>query len=149
MSEAAKEELPVGEPFANFTELLSLKCREAADGKATLELQVTRRHLRSMEILHGGVAASLLDSAMGHAAGTKAPQGHYTVTAQLNVNFIRPAWEGETLVSTGVVVHSGLRTAVTRGEIHTSTGQLVATGSATFLFLPKPTDRAVIAKKPD
>src|SRR5690606_13492532 len=125
MTNDESEGLPVDEPFRDFSGLLALDRREVSDGKATIYLQVMRRHLRSMEILHGGVAASLLDSGMGVAAGSVAPKNHYTVTAQLNVNFIRPAWEGEQLVTTGEVLHRGLRTAVTRGEIRTTDGQLV------------------------
>jgi uncharacterized protein (TIGR00369 family) len=88
-----------------------------------------------MGLVHGGVYATLLDTAMGWAASTLAPQGQDLVTVQLNVNFIRPCREGETLVASGEVVHSGRRTAVARGEVRTAAGELAATGSGTFMFV--------------
>ena len=61
------------------------------------------------------------------------------VTAQINVNFIRPAWSGERLEATAEVKHAGRKTAVATGEIRTEGGSLVATGSATLMYVPPPT----------
>jgi len=99
-----------------------------------VELVVGEPHLRSKGIVHGGLFATLLDTAMGWAAGTTAPPGFDVVTVQLNVNFIRPARPGETLVASGQIQHAGRRTAVARGEVHAD-GHLAATGSATFLYV--------------
>jgi uncharacterized protein (TIGR00369 family) len=85
--------------------------------------------------MHGGVLATLLDSVMGMAASSVAPAGHFAVTVQINLNFIRPAWEGELLIATGEVEHSGRTTAVARGEARTEGGSLVGTGSATFMYV--------------
>jgi acyl-CoA thioesterase len=109
---------------------------EAGKGRGRVEFVVSRQHLRTYGIAHGGILATLLDTAMGMAAMSVAPPDHDVVTAQLNVNFIRSAWEGERLVTAADVRHSGRRTAVARGEVQTSDGQLVALGSATFLFTP-------------
>ena len=98
-------------------------------------------HLRSLGIAHGGVIASLLDSVMGLAASKSAPPDHYLVTAQLNVHFLRPAREGETLVASAEVRHGGRKLAVVQGEIRAGKDHLVATGSATFVYLPHA-DRA-------
>ena len=99
-----------------------------------------RQHLRTHGILHGGVVATLLDTAMGRAVSTLCRDDQSAVTAQLNVNFIRPVWLGETLTITGEVQHSGRQTAVTRGEIRTAAGVLVATGSGTFMFVARPVE---------
>ena len=119
-------------------ELLAVHPVEVTSGKAVFEMTVDDRHLRTLGILHGGVTSTLLDTCMGYAAVTVAPNDHYVVTVQLNVNFIRPAWDGERLLATGEIRHAGKQTAVTAGEIHTANGKLVAAGTATFLFLPKP-----------
>jgi uncharacterized protein (TIGR00369 family) len=73
---------------------------------------------------------------MGLAAGTLAPAGQGVVTVQLDAHFIRPVGEGETLVATGELKHSGKQTAVACGEVHTAEGGLVASGSATFMHRP-------------
>ena len=110
-------------------------------GRGRLEVVVRTEHLRDVGILHGGMSATLLDSVMGMSAASVAPPGYYVVTVQLNMNFIRPAWEGEHLVATGEVTHSGRQTAVARAEIRTADGILVSSGSATFLFVPHEAPR--------
>jgi uncharacterized protein (TIGR00369 family) len=128
--------LSASDGAAPFLDLLKLGRIEAGDGRARLEFVVQERHLRNLGILHGGVAATLLDTALGVAVTTRAPADHYVVTVQLNLNFIRPAWEGETLIATGEVFHAGRQTAVARGEVRTAAGVLVASSSGTFLYLP-------------
>jgi uncharacterized protein (TIGR00369 family) len=125
-----------GAPRIPLHELLGIHVVEAAEGRGRLEMVVTARHLRTFGLLHGGVLAALLDAAMGTATATRTPAEHDVVTAQLNVNFIRPAWQGEQLTTTGEVVHAGRRTAVARGEVRTAEGSLVAAASGTFLFTP-------------
>ena len=107
-------------------------------GRATWKLVVAEQHLRTLGILHGGVVATLLDTAMGRAVTTLCRDDQSAVTVQLNVNFVRPAWKGETLTILGEVLHSGRQTAVTRGEIRTEADVLLATGSGTFMFVARP-----------
>jgi len=123
-----------------FHELLEIRPVNQDRGRGRMELAVQERHLRTLGIVHGGVPATLLDAAMGMAASSLRPAGHNVVTAQLNVNFIRPSRAGERLVATAEVIHSGRQTAVARGEVHTEERVLVASGTATFLYLP-PLDR--------
>jgi uncharacterized protein (TIGR00369 family) len=115
----------------NFMERLGVRL----DDEGRLVLEVSVGHLRTLGIVHGGVVATLLDSVMGMSAARSAPADHYVVTAQLNVHFIRPAWEGETLIASSKVRHNGRKTAVAEGEIRTSSDALVATGSATFVYV--------------
>jgi acyl-CoA thioesterase len=120
-----------------FLELLGVRPVEASRGRAVFELTVEDKHLRTLGLLHGGVTATLLDTALGYAAVTTAPSGHFVVTVQLNANFIRPAWLGERLLASGEVIHSGRQTAVARGEIRTADGELVASGTGTFMYVPQ------------
>jgi uncharacterized protein (TIGR00369 family) len=133
---AAFPQVVVPADAAPFLDLLQTGPIEAGDGKARLELAVRQQHLRPLGIMHGGVVAALLDTVIGVAAFSQAPADHYAVTVQLNVNFIRPAWEGETLLATGEVLHTGRQTAVGRGEVRNAAGILVASGSATCMYLP-------------
>ncbi len=127
-------------PLGPFLEGLRAEPVSSEKGRATWRLTVAEQHLRTHGILHGGVIATLLDTAMGRAVWTMCRDDQGCVTAQLNVNFIRPAWSGETLTITGAVQHSGKQTAVASGEIRTATGVLVATGTGTFLFVAQPAE---------
>jgi uncharacterized protein (TIGR00369 family) len=120
----------------SFLERLGVRADEAGH----LFLDVRAGHLRTLGIAHGGVTATLLDSVMGMMASRSAPPDHYVVTAHLNIQFIRPAFEGETLVASSEVRHSGRKTSMAQGELHTSDGALVAMASATFVYVPH-TDR--------
>jgi len=86
----------------------------------------------------GGLIATLLDTAMGVAVSTRTPDGFFAVTAQLNVHFIRPAWEGERLEVIAEVAHQGTMTAVARAEVWTDHGVQVAIGSGTFSHVRDP-----------
>ena len=137
-------------PLGPFLEGLRAEPISSEKGRATWRLVVAEQHLRTHGILHGGVVATLLDTAMGRAVSTLCRDGQSCVTAQLNVNFIRPSWNGETLTITGEVQHSGRQTSVARGEIRTDAGALVATGTGTFLFVPSPTaGQSLFVKHPD
>ena len=125
-------------PASPFLAQLGVSLIERRDGYAQLAMTIAESHLRTRGIAHGGVIASLLDTAMGVAVSTKVPEGCFPVTAQLNVNFIRPAWNGEGLNILGEVRHSGRTTAVATGEIRTESGVLVATSSGTFSFVSNP-----------
>lgn len=122
-----------------FLDLLEIRPIEARPGRAVFEMTVAERHLRTRGMLHGGVTATLLDTAMGFAAVTVAPPGCHVVTLQMNLNYVRPARRGEKLIASGQIRHRGSKTVVTAGEIRLAGEQaLVATGTATFMFIPDP-----------
>ncbi len=143
--------LPVDSwPLGPFLEGLRAEPVSSEKGRATWRLTVAEQHLRTHGILHGGVVATLLDTAMGRAVSTLCRDDQGCVTVQLNVNFIRPSWSGETLAITGEVQHSGRQTAVARGEIRTAAGVLVATGSGTFMFVARPAQgQPLFVQQPD
>lgn len=122
---------------------------ESGNGRAKHKMVVQERHLRMLGIMHGGVTATLLDSVMGNAAWTVSKPDHHVVTVQMNLNYIRPVWEGETLFATGEVLHGGSQTLVTRGEVHNGDGTLIATATATFMQAPHPKGMQNIPRKSD
>ncbi|MBW3541233.1 MAG: PaaI family thioesterase [Planctomycetes bacterium] len=131
------DDVVIHERHVPLLELLEILPVEAEPGRAVFAMTVAEKHLRTLGLLHGGVTATLLDTAMGYAAVTVAPEGHHAVTVQINVNYVRPAAAGERLEASGRIVHSGRKTAVTTGEVRSGDGgALVATGTATFMFLP-------------
>lgn len=118
-----------------FLDLFKIERVEYRDGHSKLKMVIEDRHLRTFGIAHGGVTATLLDSVMGSAAHSTAPENHYVVTVQLNLNYIRPAWNGSTMIAIGEVLHKGLQTCVTRGEIRREDDTLIASGTATFMYV--------------
>ncbi|MDA0834100.1 MAG: PaaI family thioesterase [Planctomycetota bacterium] len=109
-----------------------------AHGEAEFEITVDDPHLRTLGLLHGGVVATLLDTAMGSAAFSLVSTDQHVVTVQLNVNFIRAAEKGDVLIAKGHVRHGGRKTIVSAGEVLNANDELIAMGTATFMVLPAP-----------
>ncbi len=125
--------LPKEQPF-----LAHLRARllSADNGKASLEVVIRRFHLRQGGTVHGGVYATIMDVVTAYAVSSFLPQGHDMVTIQLSLNMTGTAKVGDLLTATGEVRHAGRRTAVSIGEIRRQDGRLLATGSATMMFIP-------------
>ncbi|NQV24446.1 MAG: PaaI family thioesterase [Rhodopirellula sp.] len=121
-----------------FLAMIGAELIERGEGSATLALNISEMHLRTRGIAHGGVIATLLDTAMGVAVSTQTPDGCFAVTCQLNVHFVRPGWNGERLLISAEVTHSGATTAVARADMKTDDGLRVAMGSGTFSFVRIP-----------
>jgi len=136
-----------GSPFLGQ---LGVRLLSRDAGFASLGVTIDTPHLRSRGIAHGGMIATLLDTAMGAAVSTRTPEGMFAVTAQLDVKFIRPAWCGEEVRADGEVCHYGAQTAVARGEIRTADGVLVAISTGTFVFVrDSGQGKQVLPKRPD
>jgi uncharacterized protein (TIGR00369 family) len=87
--------------------------------------------------VHGGIAATLLDSVMGCAVHTTLPAGVSYRTLEIKVNYIRAASvNGQSLSAIGTIVHSGRRTATAEGKVLDEHGRLIAHGTTTCIILP-------------
>jgi uncharacterized protein (TIGR00369 family) len=148
LAEAANR-LKAGNEGRNFLDRLRIKPVNIEKGTAAFEVTIDDSHLRTMGIAHGGLVATMLDSCLGCACWTLAPPESHVVTVQLNINYIRPAWLGEQLTAQAEVRHAGQMTAVSRGEVRTAEGALVATASGTFMYLPIPAGAKPVMEKRD
>lgn len=86
--------------------------------------------------VHGGILATVLDSAMGMAALTATPDGATTTTATLEVKYVHPvATDAGVLRAEGVVVHAGRRMVTAEGRLVGSDDRLLATATTTCLVI--------------
>ena len=116
------ESRPIRPPLPSeplpFHELLGLEIVSTTSGNTELRLTVDERHLRDNAIVHGGVFGTLLDAGIGLAARSLSPAANRLVTAQLNLNFVRPAVGGDVLTVRGEVLHVGKSSVVARADVH-------------------------------
>ena len=70
-----------------------------------------------MGSVHGGIAATLLDTVMGCAVHTVLDDGESYTTTDLHVHYVRGVNPGKTIVATGTVVHRGRRLATAEGRV--------------------------------
>ena len=96
--------------------------------------------------MHGGLAATLLDSALGSAIHSTLPRGATYSTVELKVNFVRPITRDTGRVRCeGTVVHRGAKIATAEGRVIAErTGKLLAHGTTTCL-VSEPMAGAVTA----
>ncbi len=86
------------------------------DGEVHIELPFSRTLSQQHGYLHAGATTSIVDSACGYAALTKAPPGFEVVTAEFKLNLLRPAL-GQRFLAIGRVVNSGKLLTVCTGEV--------------------------------
>ena len=110
--------------------LLNMKVTGAAGGRSRVELAVGEDHKNLYGIVHGGMLATLMDSACGVALASRLQDGEAIVTLDLRINYLHPVWNGP-LTAEGEVVHKGRKTGVAEASIRDETGRLVARGMAT------------------
>lgn len=85
-------------------------------------------------IVHGGAIATLADEALATVAFTVADEGQTTVTADLKVDFLRPAMPGR-LVARATVRHRTKRLAFTEATVEQEDGKIVAEARAVIAFV--------------
>lgn len=90
----------------------------------------------SLDIVHGGITATILDTAMGSLAISLLPDGYAAVTNQLNIHYIAPGI-GNTLRCKAEVIHQGSKTFVISGEVYRSDGKKIAYATGTFFTIQK------------
>jgi uncharacterized protein (TIGR00369 family) len=122
---------------SEFTKWAGLELVSLGDGTAEVSLDLEPHHLNPQGIVHGGILATLLDTAIGLAVRTELRPGLTHRTAQLNVHFLAKGETGR-LVGVGRSLHLGKQMGYGEGEILNPDGRLLARGSATFIVLPAP-----------
>lgn len=122
-------------PYPNW---LGLKIAKLSAGHADLSIAIQKNHQQYQGIAHGGVLASLADTAATFAALTIIPENTDVVTIEFKVNFLAAAPSG-TLVAKGRTVRVGSRVAVADVEVYgPEKDRLAMTGTFTMLVFPKP-----------
>ena len=127
-------EMPADIP--SIGRLLGMRFDEVEHGRIAVSLETRPDFANPLGVVHGGIAATLLDTAMGCAVHTTLPAGVGFTTLELKVNYIRAArTEGQTLTATGTVIHAGRTTATAEGKVHDENAKLIAHGTTTCLIL--------------
>lgn len=123
-------------PMAPIGALVGMRLVEVGEGRAVFELQPAEYHYNPIGSVHGGIAATLLDSAMGCSINTRLPRGVAYTTLELKVNYIRPMTRDTSVVrAEGHVVHLGGRIAVAEGRLVDASGKLYAHATTTCLVM--------------
>ena len=116
--------------------LLGFRGVEAEPGRAVFEILPGDEHYNPIGSVHGGVALTLLDSAMGCAVHTLLEAGVGYATLEVKANFVRPITSDTGVVRCeGTVLHAGSRVATAEGRVVDAAGTLLAHGTTTCLII--------------
>lgn len=127
--------LAAGElPQSGMGRLMGFRLSEVSEGYAVITVIPEERHYNGIGIAHGGLAATLLDSATGCAINTMMPAGRIFTTLEMKINYVRPIRGSGTVRCEARVIHVGARTAYAEGRVMDEQGKLYAHGTATCML---------------
>lgn len=121
---------------AFHTSFLGARLGEVEPGSVEVQLDVGTDHLNLFGTLHGGLIATLADTATGLAMLTSLDDGMTHVTTSLSVTFLAPARSG-TVTARGRVLKRGRRFGYAEADVIDADGALLARAAATFSVMPE------------
>ena len=121
-------------PGPPIMQLIGFDLVEVDNGRAVFEGTPALKHYNPLGTVHGGYAATLLDSCMGCAVHTTLPKGTGYTTLEFKVSLVRPITADTGLVrAEGLVISSGRRVATAEGRLTDARGRLLAHATTTCL----------------
>ena len=124
-------------PAAPIQDLMGFQLVEVEEAKVAFRATPGEHHYNPIGVVHGGFAATLLDSAMGASVHSTLPLGSGYSTLETKVNMVRPITaDTGSVLAEGRVVHRGSRLATAEGRlVREADGKLLAHGTSTCMVL--------------
>lgn len=122
-------------PLNTFARTLGYDIVEAESGRVVIAAQPTDGHLNPSGTVHGGLAATLLDSCMGLAVQTMLGKGAGSTTLEIKISFVRAITPGTGPIrAEGTVLNCGRRVGTAEGRVTDGEGRLLVHGTTTCLI---------------
>ncbi len=121
-------------PLNTIAGTLGYDVVEASEGRVVVTVAPTDAHLNPSGTVHGGLTATLLDSAMGLAIQSTLEPGIASTTLEFKISLLRPITpQTGPIRAEGVVVSRGRRVGTAEGRVTDAAGRLLATATTTCL----------------
>jgi uncharacterized protein (TIGR00369 family) len=118
---------------------LGFELADFSEGRVEIGCVPSDYHYNPYGTVHGGLAATLIDTATGCAVHTRLPAGTGYATVSLNITYLRPLTVDVGAVRClGTVTSLGKRVAVADAELVDNAGRQLAKGTASCLVIPGP-----------
>jgi uncharacterized protein (TIGR00369 family) len=117
-----------------FARLLGIELDEVGSGTATLGLNVRPELKQNQGVVHGGVIASLIDTATAFAILSLLEPGEKVTTVDLTISYLRPVTDGR-IRAVARVLRAGRRLLVVSAEVFDSDEKLTTTALSTYIRL--------------
>ncbi|MCO8041962.1 PaaI family thioesterase [Acinetobacter bohemicus] len=122
-------------PPASISQTIPMKPTVIESGQVTFEVQADQRHLNPLGGVHGGFAATVLDTVTGCAVHSALEAGIGYGTIDLNIKMCRPVPQNQPLTAIGKLINMSKNLAISEGEIVDEDGKLYAHATATCMIL--------------
>ncbi|MGD6833184.1 PaaI family thioesterase [Sutcliffiella halmapala] len=116
--------------------LMGIKSEFHEPDKLTMTIPNTEILQNSLDILHGGLTATLLDSAMGTLAFRLLPEDKAAVTTEMKINYVAKG-VGNEYTCVANVIHKGSKLLVMEGKVFRDDHTLIAHATGSFFIIPK------------
>ena len=123
-------------PEPGIARLLGFTLTTIEPGHVACELLTRDDMTNPMGSVHGGIAATLLDTVMGCAVQTVLDAGESFTTTDLQIRYVRAVQPGARVRAEGTVVHRGRRLATAEGRLVDEEGKAVAHATTACMILP-------------
>ena len=117
-----------------FAKLIGMKLVDIRVGEAVIEVEMRDDLRQPSGVLHGGVTATAIDTAMAFAVRSHLEDHEFTATIDLTVHYLRPHTSG-IVTCTAKVVRAGKRIFTVSADVENDKGKLIATGLSTYTRL--------------
>jgi uncharacterized protein (TIGR00369 family) len=114
-----------------FAQLIGMRLEDLKMDEATISVEIRDDLRQPSGVLHGGVTATLIDTAMAFAVRTRLEPTAATATIDLTVHYLRPLVEGRA-TCIAKTVRAGKRIFTVSAEVFNSDGKIIATGLSTY-----------------
>ena len=123
-------------PLNTLAKTLGYDITEAESGRVVITAEPKDIHLNPAGAVHGGLAATMLDSCMGLAIQSTLEKGDGSTTLEFKISFIRPITpETGPIKAEGTVISRGRRIGTAEGRVTDGRGRLLVHGTTTCLIL--------------
>ncbi len=124
-------------PAPPICQALGIWLQEVEHGRVVFGYEPVFDHYNPLGSVHGGIAATLLDSVMGCCVHTTLKAGIGYTTVEIKVNYVRAMTDKTGPVrAEGEIINVGSRIATSEGRLTDSAGRLLAHGTTTCLIFP-------------
>lgn len=114
-----------------FAKLIGMELIDIRHNEAVIKMEMRDDLRQPSGVLHGGVTATLIDTAMAFAVRTHLEDHEMTATIDLTVHYLRPHTSG-TFTCTAKVVRAGKRIFTVVADVENEDGKLIATAVSTY-----------------
>ncbi|HSD49411.1 MAG TPA: PaaI family thioesterase [Actinomycetota bacterium] len=121
---------------STFHRAFGMTLEHVAEGAVDVALEAAPQHLNLMGTVHGGVLATLADTATGLAYRTVLEPGTTFTTIQLQITYLAPGRAG-LVVARGRVVKRGRRTGYAEADVVDGEDRLLARATALLAVMPE------------